>query len=427
MEFYITPDRRQECEKKLAQLFKKLDCKPVVNYSNVQKVEKKTQTVFKTEDGVVVDKHSYTLDAIKVEIEDFVLNDSRGDWVMVAGVYYREGMVTLVSNKYFGKMPTQYGLNYTRCDYCGGTHGNRIKSVVLYNPVADEWMQVGSTCVNKIFAQGKYLGNLIVKLYEVFQVNLCGCDSDGWLSGGWCPPDHYWSKAITIESAVAVCKAFWDADENHHQWKRAIYDDYGRNKIQGGTNDALMDLYERKDVSHEIDSSLYAKIVSYVDAIEGGYELDWYGAEVPKFNQKIKDAFECGYIQAGEMYLAYFALKGYYNSLTMPEFDKALKDNGIEKGVKYTFCGTLDKVENVQGYDYYGDPCIYLMAFLTDSQSGLKFVKEISHSGVMIPYKQEDGTYKFNAMVRWIDRKNKVVKLAGRLSKVPKAKAKKSK
>ena len=67
MEFYIMPDQRQKCERKLELMFKHWDNKPSVEYSEVQQVVKTTTVVYQ---GGMADENGYEryrekFDAIK--------------------------------------------------------------------------------------------------------------------------------------------------------------------------------------------------------------------------------------------------------------------------------------------------------------------------------------------------------------------------
>ena len=70
----------------------------------------------------------------------------------------------------------------------------------------------------------------------------------------------------------------------------------------------------------------------------------------------------------------------------------------------------------------YGYKITEYFANLEDSKSGLQFYKQISHKGVLDKYLLEDGTYAFMCDIRWIDNRNRKVKLGGRLSKIKKLK-----
>ena len=110
MDFYIMPDQRQKCERKLELMFKHWDSKPTVEYSEVQQVIKTTTIVYQ---GGMAEENGHKnyrekFDAIKVTIGDMCV----GDWSLVAAVYYNEGVVTMVDQKLFKEMPKKFGLEY---------------------------------------------------------------------------------------------------------------------------------------------------------------------------------------------------------------------------------------------------------------------------------------------------------------------------
>ena len=405
MIFYITPDKREECANKLDKMFKHFAKKPAVEFSEVHEVVKTTKIAFEGEEGEGaerwnVDTHRYRINVIKVTIEDIEV----GEWKLVASVYYRENVVTLVNKELFKDVPQQFGLDYMRCDYCGGTRSKRIESHILYNTVKGQWMQVGSECLNKVVDGGKYLASIITKLYEFFEVRLGGCDEEGY--HGWRVPSHNAQRAITFDTAVMACKSF--RENVTAEWVKGRYDN---SVYLPGTNKDLQNYYIENEWT--VDDSLLAKVRAYVDTLKGGVDFDGE----PDFNQRIKDAVRDEWIAVQDIYLAYFALKGYEDSLTAGDFDAVLQSAGIEKGVKYTFKGSLSKLEEVECVDYYGQPYMELQASFIEAGTGLVFVKSVSYGSVIDPYKQEDGSYKFKATVKYIARKKRYIGLGGRLSK----------
>jgi hypothetical protein len=318
----------------------------------------------------------------------------------------------MVDQKLFKEMPSKFGLEYTKCDYCGGTHTRRVKSFVVKNKVTGEWKQVGSSCIDKLVAQGRYLKDIAVKLFECFTVYLGGCDEYGWEGGSWRPADHYLSKAVRFDYAISVCNSF--IKENGDGWVKAEWD--RGDKVKLGTFDYLSQYFS--DFTGDTDDELYKNVCKYYEDKEGGF--NWDGEK--DLTSKIKDAIENEYIGIGECYVAFFALKSYKESLTRPEWDKVLADNGIEKDVKYEFIGKLLSIDEEDGEDMYGYSVKEYFANFEDSKSGLPFYKQISHKGVLDKYLLEDGTYAFMCDIRWIDNRNRKVKLGGRLSKIKKLK-----
>jgi len=403
MEFYITPDKRQECEKKIDRMFKKFTVKPTVTYSPVQKVNKTTCV----DDGHGTLSATYykeVLDAIKVTISNIV----EGEWTLVSSVYYKENIMTVVDNDLFKSIPSQYGLSYIKCDHCGSTHKNRKEAHILYKSSTDEWMQVGSSCIDKMLPNGRYFNSIALKLFETIVDRLGGCSSSLWST--WMPESHYWNAALNIDKAIMIVKSY---RETKPCWQKKEFNEYGE-LVKESSSKELADYAETWGNSNEIDSEYVAKVAEYVNSLEGGYD-DWSGE--PTFNQKIKDSFENGYVAVRDMYLAFFAQKGYQDSITVDTFGELVEANGIIRGEKFTFSGKVMSVDDVETIDYMGYPTTVYLYTLKDDKTGLLFEKEVSYKGVMDTYKQEDDTYKFSGKVKYIAYKRHIIGFGGRLSK----------
>ena len=412
MDFYITPDKRQDCEKALDRMFKHFEVKPTIEYSPVQKVTKMTITEWHGDGDSGVSTTRSILDAIKVTIEDI----QKGEWRLVANVNYSDGIMELVDSKMFKNIPEGFGLEYTKCDYCGGKHSNRKMSHILYNTVNGSWKQVGSSCVNKMIAGGKYLSNLMVKLTEVFIIKFGGCDDMMWEGGSWMPADRYWNKAISIKMAITLAKKYWN--EESQVWKKAEYNRFGEKEVDG-TADKLKYYVAELINKTEVNEEYFSSVAEYVDSLEGGYD-SWNNE--PTFNQKIKNAFENEWISVGEMFLAFFTVKGYESSIHSSEFAKEVEALGIVKGEKYLFSGKLVEVEKLEpDYDCY-NPYDWMnrttwLFTLKDDATGILFEKEVANKSVMDAFKSEDDTYKFKGTVKYIAFKKQRVVFGGRLSK----------
>lgn len=403
MEFYISPENRPEVERKLSKMFKHLDVKPIITFSNVQKLIKQTVVVYGWYDAC---KYADKIEAIKVEIEDV----ETSDWVLVATVDYQHERMLICDAERFKNIPEQYGLEYTKCDHCGSTHKNRIESHILFNVRTLKWMQVGSTCINKMINGGKYLNGLMIKLYEVIQA--CGgCDGDGWYGGWWRPSSNFCQSAVHIVEAMMICKQYM---ENHGDtWHKAEYD--AGYKVAEGTNDFLMDeLAEERNGNLQVavDKDFVEKIIEYWKNIEYGQ----VGYE-KSLSQKIKDAFENEFITAAEMYLAWFAIMNYKNSITAASFEERIKELGIEKGVEFNFSGNLETINTYETVDFRGYDVIGYTAIFKDDATGLTFSKDISYPSVIDKFIDKDGKYKFSATVKFIAYKRQYVGFGGRLRK----------
>ena len=143
MTFYIIPAYKTSVENAINKLIASLSVKPTVNYSDVITKEITDEVI----DHNVKKSEKYFLDVIEITIDDLKLDD----WVLVASVYHKEGIISKVSNEYFKFIPNQFGLNYTKCDHCGKVHSGRNESNIIYNPITNDWKQIGTACINKIF------------------------------------------------------------------------------------------------------------------------------------------------------------------------------------------------------------------------------------------------------------------------------------
>lgn len=401
MNFYITKDNLEPCKKRIQKMFAKFTHKPVVTYSDVQKVTQRTTTIYDMgEDGWDKSCDKRVLEAVMVSIEEIQMNE----WRLVASVFYREGIVTICDGSLFKLMPKKYGLDYYRCDHCGGER-ERIESHVLYNTITDKWMQVGSSCVDKMIDGGKYLSNIMVELNKTIIVKFGGCTEEDWEGGGWRVPNHYWSQAFSFKKAVTICKMFYDADEKNKTWKKVVWLD-SHTKL-GGTNDDIQHFLSEQKSPITINEAYYQKVCEFISTLEGGKNYDGE----PDLNQKMISAVQNEFITMSEMFVAYFAVKGYENSII--DFQSVCEMHNIVVGQKYDFVGKVIRI--FKDYSMYDG--IITKAELTDA-TGLHFYKQLSHKDVLEPYKQEDGTYKFRCDIRFISTKQNFIKFGGRLSKI---------
>lgn len=406
MEFYISPDQRQSLEHKLNLMFKHLSVKPEVKISPVEAVVKDTIYNYGFEG---YSRQRTKISACHVEIEDI----RTSEWVLVATVDYKMGRLLMGDARYFKNIPYQYGINYTKCDHCGSEHKNRLESHIMYNPTTDTWMQVGSTCINKMLNGGKYLNGLMVKLYDVISM-FGGCDPNEWAGGYWRPSNKYRVAAISMEDAMLVCDHY--RQNVSDIWVKAEYSDYGV-KLANGTNDELIKYFGKlvkENSIPEYNEPLLNAVNKYYDAIEYG-EVNEYDKTL---TQKIKDALENEYITLNEMYLPWFAVASYENSLTTKTFEAKVKDLGIEKGSEFNFCGDLKsatpcEVEDYNGWGYHTEfDCIF-----EDDATGLRFNKSVANMNVVEKMKQTNGKYKFTGTVKYIAYRKQMVCFCGRLKK----------
>jgi hypothetical protein len=406
MEFYISPDQREKVEKKINLMLKKFEHKPSVTFSDVQQVVK-TEVIDFGEDGV--QRYSTKINAIKVTIDDVSL----GEWTLVATVDYRSDMLIICNKKMFKNIPEQYGLKYKKCDHCGSVHEYRIESHILYNNVTSEWMQVGSSCVNKVVNGGKYLNGFIIKLYDAIKF-YGGCDDMGWSSGYWRPSKRYMMEGIHVKDAFECCLSYME--EKGDVWQKAVWD--GRDKICDSTNTFLMKWFNKDEKNRKSDDALFESVKAYFLGMERE-ETDEYTE--PTLTQQIIDAFENDFIALCELYVAWFAISIYKKHLESADYENLLKSKGIEKGMRIDICGALlakNLVEDdyAEG-SYYGRPIFYYEVSFEDKNTGLVFKKNVSNTDVIEKFKCEDGLYRFNADVKYLALRNCYVGLGGRLRK----------
>lgn len=412
MEFYISPDQREAVERKINLMFKHVEHKPKVTFGVVEQIVKHT-TYDLGYDGYEHRKEK--INAIHVEIEDI----AAGDWTLVASVDYLQGILTICDSKRFKEIPQQYGLNYMKCDHCGAVHRSRKESHILYNTKTGEWMQVGSTCVNKMINGGKYLNGLMLKLWNVVKM-FGGCDEEEWFGGGWRPSKKYLFEGIPVKDAFECCLAYME--ENGEVWQKAEWEQ-GR-KVVDSTNDHLICWFKDNHAKRKQDDKLFNAVKDYYMAMERGEDGEYNG---PSLTQKIIDAFNNDFIALCELYVAWFSISNYKKHLLTADFAELVKSKGVEKGMKLDICGKLEAQNYISFADedgyYFGIGQSY--AFETvfeDQNTGLIFKKNVSEKYVIEPFLCEDGLYRFNADVKYIALKGCYVGLGGRLRKQKKVK-----
>lgn len=413
MEFYISPDQREAVERKINLMFKHVEHKPKVTFGVVEQIVKHTTYDY----GFHGYEHcKEKISAIHVEIEDI----AAGDWTLVASVDYTQGILTICDSKRFKEIPQQYGLNYMKCDHCGTVHRSRKESHILYNTKTNQWMQVGSTCVNKMINGGKYLNGLMLKLWKTIKM-FGGCDEEEWSGGGWRPSKKYLFEGIPVKDAFECCLAYME--ENGEVWQKAEWEQ-GR-KIVDSTNDYLMCWFKDNNAKRKQDDELFNAVKDYFMTMERGEDDEYDG---PSLTQKIINAFNNDFIALCELYVAWFSISNYKKHLLTADFAELVKSKGVEKGMKLDICGKLLSCNYV--YDEYAVgymPSYWYETSWQDQTTGLIFKKNISQKDVIEPFLCEDGLYRFNADIKYIALKGCYVGLGGRLRKQKKVKYVKTK
>lgn len=399
MNFYISPENRIACEKKINKILSGLTVKPNVTFSEKTKVVKTTVIT----DGEGNHEFRYEkLSAIFVEIEDIKVSE----WVLVATVDYKNNALLMGDSKLFKNIPEGFGLEYIKCDHCGSVHKSRTESHILYNTLTEKWMQVGSTCVNKLINGGKYLNKLMLKLYDVIRF-FDGCREEDF-GPKWRPSNKWVTEAIPFKRAIAICNKYMTEVSN--VWTKA--ERWHGEKTTDGTNDKLMSFYHTNDI--EDNEELFNNVKAYFDGLEYGEVLDYEKS----LTQKIKDAFEDEFIMLYEMYLPWFAIDIYNKSLTKGDFEKLLADNNIAKGEEFEFNGTVVSKEYVEAYDHYtGKEYEVPVYTLRDEATGIIFVKEISSDTAMDKYMVGENKFHFVGKIGYVNNFKRVVNFTGRLKK----------
>lgn len=408
MKVYILPEFRESFQKKVAEASKHLACPPKMTFSEPMEKTKKTIVATKCDGEVDFKKYKEVVTVIEVDMDEI----TSGDWVAVADVHYHEGIVGMVSSKYFEDIPKQFGLDYAKCDYCGGIDHDRKLSHIVHNTKTGEWKQIGSSCSKKMFNAGD-ICKFTIKLYEVFQQTIACVGDEEW--GGWCGriPDHSWQRAYNIDEIVSAVVGYRkDVNPN---WEKAERNSRGY-KIGEGTTDLLLAYYEKRVDELVIDEEYNRKVREFVESLPDDHGYDDWLAEDTGFNWKLKKAFEDGFIQSKDFYTAFFAVKMYEDSLTAPEFEEKVK--GMEKGSYIDLVGAT-LIERFECEGYYGWSTIAKFEY-----NGVVFTKSFSNwSSTETSYKKEDGKFYFSAPIDYINRKKREVRLCGSCRKLKPARS----
>lgn len=299
MTFYIIPSYKTSVEKAINKLIETLSVKPTVNYSGVITKEITDEVI----DHNVKKSEKYFLDVIEITIDDLKLDD----WVLVASVYHKEGIISKVSNEYFKFIPNKFGLNYTKCDHCGKVHSGRNESNIIYNPITNDWKQIGTACINKIFTDGKYLSRFMVKLINVIQKN-GGCSGSNYTT--WIKSYKETNNIIQAVNINYLIPIITEYRKNHKQWVKTHYED--GYKVLGSTHH-LKDMYYDNN-EYTPDQNYNNKIFDFVKNLEAKTD----------FIADIKESFEAEYVNLYEISKVFFAVKMYEDQFDQADFKEIL-------------------------------------------------------------------------------------------------------
>lgn len=404
MNFYILPANLQKVQNKLNAMVKHFTVKPTVTFSQPKPVDC-TKHIIAYSEFAGVYYNRYTVNLIEVNIDYVVAND----WVLVASIHHDNGIVSKVSDEYFKHMPREFGLNYTKCDYCGKTHKSRLESHVVYNPNTDKWMQVGTACVNKMLNDGKYLSSFIYKVNKIIK-EYDGCYSENL--GVWCGGKsiNIFSQAVNVNALIPVVTEYRKTQQN---WVKVCYEQtpYGSEKVPGSTDHIVAMLGNIKE--YPVDEQYNKIIFDFVKNLEATTD----------FVKEIKQAFEAEYINLYEVSKVFFAIKMYDDSVKVDTFTPAVQANGIEYGVKYNVTGKIEYtqlVDNIDedGYLPYWASAQYTEYYIRDTKSGLLFM--VKSDTIKKFYVNDEIGYSFIVNVGCVSNRKEIIYTKGRLSKTPK-------
>ena len=403
MNFYILPANRKQVENKLNAMVKHFAVKPTITFSQPKAVDCTRYIIeYDAEYGGAYYKR-YTLDLIEVNIDYVVAND----WVLVATIYHREGIVTKVSDEYFKNIPNEFGVTYTKCDYCEKSHISRTESHIVFNPNTNQWLQVGTACVNKMLNDGKYLSSFIYKLDKIIKM-YDGCYTENL--GVWCGGKsiNIFSHAVNINAIIPVVAEYRKTQQN---WVKVCYEQtpYGDVKIPGSTDHIISMLNQE----YSIDEQYNKTIFDFVKNLKA----------TTSFVNEIKQAFEAEYINLYEVSKVFFAIKMYDDTMKVDTFTPAVQANGIECGCKYNVIGKIEYTQLVDncgedGYLPYWMPDQYTEYYIRDTKSGLLFM--IKSDTIKKFYVNDEIGYSFIANIGCISNRKEIIYTKGRLSKTPK-------
>ncbi len=404
MNFYILPANLQKVQNKINTMVKHFTVKPTITFSQPKPVDC-TKHIIAYGEFAGIYYNRYTINLIEVNIDYVVAND----WVLVASIHHCEGIVSKVSDEYFKNMPREFGLNYTKCDYCGKSHMSRLESHVVYNPNTNKWMQVGTACVNKMLNDGKYLSTFIYKVNKIIK-DYDGCYSENL--GVWCGGKsiNIFSQAFNINAIIPVVAEYRKTQQN---WVKVCYEQtpYGSEKVPGSTDHIAAML--RNISEYPIDEQYNKTIFDFVKNLDAKTE----------FVKEIKQAFEAEYINLYEVSKVFFAIKMYDDTMKVDTFTPAVQANGIEYGVKYNVTGKIEYTQLVDNYDEdgylpYWASAQYTEYYIRDTKSGLLFM--VKSDTIKKFYVNDEIGYSFIVNVGCVSNRKEIIYTKGRLSKTPK-------
>jgi len=391
MILYILPQNLEKFQNRLNKMLSKFSVPPTVTYSEPKNMKAITMKIY---DNGYSGRSRYikTVNVIEVEIEDICMKE----WYLVASVFYQENRITMGCAKYFGDIPEQYGLNYTKCDYCGKTHSNRKDAHILYNKITNEWMQVGSACVNKMFDEGKYFSSFTEQLYKIVEINMGCCGYENFPR--WCAslPDNYFSEALQVDDAIAITKMYYDTVSTN--WQKSF-------KGSEGTTAWLNNYYNQVYDANTIDS---IKDYNFIDSVKS------YVATLDctnEFDASIMEVFKYGYVNRFNLYTIFFGIKKYMDSITVDSWESLKLQYKVGDRVNVVDAKVLGMTPK---HGFYG----WSEEYVFEDQNKIKFMKNFSGAGHAYDFENANGLISFSGIISGYNDFKRAIVISGRVSKI---------
>ena len=394
MRIYITVGKEQDFEKQVKRASRHLGYVPEILWLPIER--KEARQFYLAKYGV--DEVRYFVNVHPCEIEEI----TSGDWLFVANVHYEEGLLAVCNREYYSQIPSQFGIEYQNCDFCGKKHSHRKLSHIIYNKVTCEWKQIGISCASVMLKNGD-ISKFITRLVTV--IECYGCeegDFDHWVRN---VPEHSLQAAISAEKMISIIKDYRENAENGMEWVKTV-----RVKgiiVEPGTAQFILDWMREHKCG--VDAEYSKEVLDYVNSLPSDAEY-WGGGQWEEgFNDKIKAAFEGGIVILADIWAAYWAVKKYEDDKTNIDWMKHAEkytDGGVVK-LKNAKLVSCDRIEGYYGFVL---RCVF-------SFDGYKFCKDFSNRGAVEKFRNEDGTYSFSAHVKKISPRGRSIILGGRASK----------
>ena len=159
------------------------------------------------------------------------------------------------------------------------------------------------------------------------------------------------------------------------------------------------------------DDKFIDNVIAFAQTLEYTKELNFYGNETETLSLqgKQRQAADIGYIRRNEMYIAWFAIESYLDSID--NFADKAERFGYKAGEKVLFVGTKES-EEVYETDF---GRVIRVTFI--DMNGIRCQKEFSNRNAFEKFMQPDGTFRFHVTVKYIAKRGKYVGFGGRLSK----------